>query len=153
MARSWMGSTQYQTWRQSSTIYMGPHTLAKLTSLMPTIKLNLTQKNICTINASHRLLNMCQLTQRLKNSSSFIQNCIESTLKRVKVVLILQDDIRVFGTTKEQFDKNNLAVESTTRQNFTHNEKKFSSKQGQKSCLDTPIQRREYQQIPNSLKK
>ena len=44
MARSWMRTTQYQTWRRSSETYMSPHTLAKLTSQMPTIKLNLMKK-------------------------------------------------------------------------------------------------------------
>ena len=53
MARSRMRTTQYDTWRRSSTTNMVPHTLAKLTSQRPTIKLNLTEKkDICTIDTS-----------------------------------------------------------------------------------------------------
>ena len=39
-----MRTTQYQTWRRSSTTYMGPQTSTKLTSQMPTIYLNLTMR-------------------------------------------------------------------------------------------------------------
>ena len=53
MARSWMRTTQYQTWRQSSTTYMEPHTLAKLTAQMPTIKLNLTKKQTIYAQSTH----------------------------------------------------------------------------------------------------
>ena len=53
MARSWMRTTQYQTWRRSSTTNMGPHTLPKLTSQMPTIKLNLTKKQIIYAQSTH----------------------------------------------------------------------------------------------------
>ena len=44
---------QYQTWRRSSTTYMRPHTLAKLTSQMPTIKLNLTKKQMIYAQSTH----------------------------------------------------------------------------------------------------
>ena len=43
--------------------------------------------------------------------------------------MIFQDDILVYGTTKEQFDKRMLAVRSRLREiNFTINEKKSNSK-------------------------
>ena len=72
---------------------------------------------------------MCRLPQGLKNSSSIFQNCIESTLKGIKGVVIFQDDVLVYGTTKEQFVKRVLAVRNRLRQkNFTFNEKKFNSK-------------------------
>ena len=73
MARSWMRTTQYQTWRRSSTTYMGLHTLAKLTSLSEVyyqIELDEEAKDICTINTSQGLFKMCRLPQGLKNSSS-----------------------------------------------------------------------------------
>ena len=64
-----------------------------------------------------------------KNSSSIFQICIESTLKGIKGVVIFQDDVLVYGTTKEQFDKRMLAVKSLLREkNFTINEKKSNSK-------------------------
>ena len=76
-------------------------------------------KDICTLNTS----------QGLKNSSSIFQNCIESTLKGIKGVVIFQDDVLVYGTIKEQFDKRMLAVKSRLREkNFTINERKFNSK-------------------------
>ena len=72
---------------------------------------------------------MCRLPQGLKNSSSIFQNCIESTLKGIKGVVIFQDDVFVYGTTKEQFDKRMLAVKSRLREkHFTINEKKSNSK-------------------------
>ena len=43
--------------------------------------------------------------------SSF-QKCIESTIKGITEVLIFQDDVLVYGTTKEHFDKRMLAVKS-----------------------------------------
>ena len=59
----------------------------------------------------------------------FFQNCIESTLKGIKGVVIFQDDVLVYGTTKEQFNKRMLAVKSRLREkNFTINEKKSHSK-------------------------
>ena len=55
-----------------------------------------------------------------------LPNCVESTLKRIKGVVIFQDNVLVYGTTKEQFDKRVLAVKSRLRdKNFTINEKKI----------------------------
>ena len=82
-------------------------------------------KDICTINTSQGLFKMYRLPQGLKNSSSIFQNCIESTLKGIKGIVIFQDDVLVYGTTKEQFDKRMLAVKSRLREeNFTIYEKK-----------------------------
>ena len=86
-------------------------------------------KEICTINTSQGLFKMCRLPQGLKNSSSISQNCIESTLKGIKGVVIFQDDVLVYGTTKDQYEKRMLAVKSRLREkNFTINEKKSNSK-------------------------
>ena len=72
---------------------------------------------------------MCRLPQGLKNSFSIFQNCIESTLKGIKGVVIFQEDVLVYGTTNEQFDKRMLAVKSRLcEKNFTINEKKSNSK-------------------------
>ena len=58
-----------------------------------------------------------------------LQNCIESTLKGTEDAVIFQDDVFVYGTTKEQFDKRMLAVKSQLREkNFTNDEKKSNSK-------------------------
>ena len=45
MATSWMRPNQYRTLRRSSKTHMGAHTSSKLTSQMPTIKLNLTKRH------------------------------------------------------------------------------------------------------------
>ena len=72
---------------------------------------------------------MCRLTQGLKNNSSIFQKCIESTLKGIKGVVIFQDDVLVYGFTKEQFDKRMHAVKSRLRgKKFTINEKTSNSK-------------------------
>ena len=72
---------------------------------------------------------MCRLPQGLKNSSSIFQNYIESNLKRIKGVVIFQDDVLVDGTTKDQYEKRMLAVKSRLREKtFTINEKKSNSK-------------------------
>ena len=93
------------------------------------IELDEEAKDICTINTSQGLFKMCRLHQGLKNSSSTFQKCIESTLKGIKGVVIFQDDVLVYGTTKEQFDKRMLAVKSRLREkNFTIDEKKSNSK-------------------------
>ena len=93
------------------------------------IELNEEAKDIYTINTSQGLFKMCRLLQGLKNSSSSFQNCIESTLKGIKGVVIFQDDVLVYGTTNEQFDKRMLAVKSRLRgKNITINEKKSNSK-------------------------
>ena len=57
------------------------------------IELDEEAKDICTINTSQGLFKMCRLPQGLKNSSSILQNCIESTLKGIKGVVIFQDDV------------------------------------------------------------
>ena len=83
----------------------------------------------CTINTSQGLFKMCRLPQGLKNSSSIFRNCIESTLKGIKGVVIFQDDVLVYGTTKNQYEKQMVAVKSRLREkNFTINEKKSNSK-------------------------
>ena len=85
-------------------------------------------KNICTINAFQGLFKMCRLPHGLKNSSSIFQTCIESTFKGIEGVLIFQDDVLVFTTTKEQFAKKNLAVKSRQREkNFNTSEKKSNT--------------------------
>ena len=72
---------------------------------------------------------MCRLPQGLKKSSSIFQNCIESTLKGIKGFVIFQDDVLLYGTIKEPFEKRMLAVKSRLREkNFTTNEKKCNSK-------------------------
>ena len=53
-------------------------------------------------------------TSGIENSSSIFQNCNESTLKGIKVVVIFQDDVLVYGTTKEQFDKKNACSQDST---------------------------------------
>ena len=86
-------------------------------------------KVICTLNTSQGLFKMCQLPQGLKKSSSIFQNCVESTLKGIKGVVIFQDDLLVYVTTKEQFDKRMLAIKSRPHEkNLTINEKKSNSK-------------------------
>ena len=93
------------------------------------IELDEEAKDICTINTSQGLFKMCRLPQGLKNSSSIFQNCIESTIKGLKGVVIFQDDVLVYGTTKEEFDKRMVAVKIRLREkNFTVNEKKSNSK-------------------------
>ena len=93
------------------------------------IELDKEAKDICTINKPQGLFKMCRLPQGLKNSSSIFQNCIESTLKGIKGVVVFQDDVLVYGTTRKQFDKKMLAVKSRQREkNFTINEKKSNSK-------------------------
>ena len=107
-------------------------------------------KDIRTINTSQGLFKMCQLSQGLKNSSSIFQNCIESTLKEIKDVVVFQDDVLVYGTTKEQFDKRMLEVKTRPpAKNLTVNEKKSHSKP---VVWDNSFQRREWHQIPNMLK-
>ena len=87
---------------------------------------------------------MCQLPPGLKNSSSIFQNCIESTLKGIKGVVIFQDDVLVYGNTKEQFDMRMLAVKSRLREkNFTINEKNLTQNQWIALAFwDTTFQRR-----------
>ena len=50
--------------------------------------------------------------------------------------MILQGDVLVYGTTKEQFDKRMLAVKSQLREkNVTINEKKSNSKPVDSTCF------------------
>ena len=89
-------------------------------------------KEICTINTSQGLFKMCRLPHGLKNSSSIFENCIESTLKGIKGVVIFQDDVLVYGTAKHQYEKRMLAVKSRLpEKNFTINEKKSNQNQFQ----------------------
>ena len=81
-------------------------------------------KDICTIHTSQGLFKMRPLRQGLKNSSTLFQNCIESTLKGTKGVVIFQYDVLLYKSTKEQFDKRMLAFNSQLRKkNFDINEK------------------------------
>ena len=109
------------------------------------IELDEEAKDICTINTYQGLFKMCRLPKGLKNSSSVFQNCIESTLKGIIGVVIFQDDVLVYGTTKEQFDKRMLRVKSQLREkNFIINEKNLTQNQSIALVFwDTPIQRRE----------
>ena len=93
------------------------------------IELDKQAKDICTINTSSGLFKMCRLPKGLKDSSSIFQNCNESILKRIEFVVIFQNDMLVYGTTKEQFDKRMLAVKSRLcDKNFVFIEKKSNSK-------------------------
>ena len=91
------------------------------------IELDEEANDICTINTSQGLFKMFRLPQGLK--SSIFQKCIKSTLKGIKGAVIFQNDVLVYGTTKEKFDKRMLAVKSQLREkSFTINEKKSNSK-------------------------
>ena len=57
------------------------------------IELDEDAKEICAINTLQGLFKICRLPPGLKNSSSIFQNCIESTLKGIKGVVIFQDDV------------------------------------------------------------
>ena len=86
-------------------------------------------KEIFTINTSQGLFKMCRLPQGLKNSSSIFKNCIESAPKGIKGVVILQDNVLVYGTTEDQYEKRMLAVKSRlSEKNFTIKKKKSNSK-------------------------
>ena len=74
------------------------------------------------INKSQGLFKMCRLPQGLRNSSLIFQTCIESTLKRIKDVVIFQDDVLVYGTTKDQYEKRMLAVKSWLRERKFHHQ-------------------------------
>ena len=72
---------------------------------------------------------MYRLPRGFKNSSSIFQSWIESTLKRIKGVLIFQDDLLVYGTTEEQYEKRMLGVKSQLcEKNFTLNGRKTNAK-------------------------
>ena len=51
-----------------------------------------------------------------RNSSSILQNRIGTTLKEIKDVVIFQDDVLVYGTTNDQYEKRMLAVKSRLRE-------------------------------------
>ena len=70
-----------------------------------------------------------QDVQAFSEPKELFQNCIESTLKGINWVVIFQDDVLVYGTTKDQYEKRMLAVRSRLREkNFTINVKKSNSK-------------------------
>ena len=72
---------------------------------------------------------MCRLSQGLKNSSLIFQKCTESILKGIKDLVIFQDDVLVYGATKDQYEKRMRAVKiRLNEKNFTINEKKSNSK-------------------------
>ena len=100
--------------------------------------------DICKINTSQGLFKIGRLPQGLKNSSSIFQNCIESTLKGIEGVVIFQDDVLVYGTTKEQFDKRMLSVKSRLREkNLLLMRKNLTQNQSIASpSWDTPFRRR-----------
>ena len=68
--------------------------------------------------------------------------------------MIFQDDVLVYGTTKEQFDKRMLAVKSRLREkNLTINEENSNSKPVDSGNFwDTLLERKEKHQIPEKLK-
>ena len=115
------------------------------------IELHNEAKDVCTNTTSQGLFKMCRLPQGLKISASIFQNCIESTLKRIKDVVNFQDDVLVYGTNKEQFDKRLPAVKSRLREkSFTINEKKSNSKPVDSvNVLRYSISKEEDHQIPN----
>ena len=113
----------------------GAHTLEKLTSQMTTIKLNLTKSQ--KIYAQSTNLKDCSRCADYLSSSIF-QNCIESTLKGIKVIVMFQEDVLVYGTTREQLDKRMIAVKIRRRV------KKSNSKLVDSvSFWDTSFQQRE----------
>ena len=69
-----------------------------------------------TINASLGLFKMCRLPHGFENSSSILQTCIESTLKGIKGVVIFHDDVLMYGSARNQFDKRIIAVKSQLRE-------------------------------------
>ena len=52
----------------------------------------------------------------IENSSSIFQNCIESKLKGIKVVVTFLKKVLAYKNTKEKFDKRMLAVKSRLRE-------------------------------------
>ena len=98
---------------------------------------------------------MCRLPQGLKNSSSIFQNCIESTLKRIKGVVIFRDDVLLYGTTKNQYEKRMLAVRSRLNEkDFTINENKSNSKPvSSESFLDYSVSKEGIAPNPKHVQK
>ena len=79
---------------------------------------------MCTINTSQGMCKMCSLPQGLKNCSSIFAICIWSTVKGITGLVIFQDDVLIYETTNEQYQKRILAVKSRLREKiFTINEK------------------------------
>ena len=60
------------------------------------IELDKYSEEICTLKTSQGSFKMCRLPLGLKNSSSIFQNCIESTLKGIKGVVIFKDNVLVY---------------------------------------------------------
>ena len=76
-----------------------------------------------------RIVQVVQASSGPKKLFIIFQNCIESNLKGIKGVVIFQDDVLVYETTKDQYEKRMLAVKSRLREKkFTINEKKSNSK-------------------------
>ena len=106
------------------------------------IELDDEAKDICTINTSQGLFK--ETTSGLQSSSPIFQNCIESTFKGIKGVVIFQSVVLVYRTTREQFDKKTLEVNDRLRlKNFTINEKNLTPNQLIALVFwDIPFQRR-----------
>ena len=93
------------------------------------IELDEDAKDICTINTSQGLFKMCRLLQGLLSSSSIFQNCIESTFKGIKCVVIFQDDVLVYWNNKGSIRETNACSRvDYVKKKFTINEKKSNSK-------------------------
>ena len=101
-------------------------------------------KDICTINTSRTVQDVPN-TSGVEKLFLILHNCIESTLKGIKGVVIFQDDVLVYGTTKQQFDKRMLAVKSRLREkNYTIMRNNLTQNQSIALDLwDTPFQRSE----------
>ena len=54
---------------------------------------------------------MFSLPQGLKKFSSIFKRFIESTLRRIKGVVVFQDDVLLYGTTGEQYENECLRSE------------------------------------------
>ena len=74
-------------------------------------KLDEDAKKICTITLQ-RLFKLRRLPHGLKISLFMFQNCIESNLKRIKGVVIFQDEVMVYGTTKGAIPETNACGQS-----------------------------------------
>ena len=65
-----------------------------------------------------------QASSGLKKFSSIFHNCFQSTLKEIKGVVIFQDNVLVYGTTKKQYEEKVLAAKGRLRErNFTIKER------------------------------
>ena len=131
MARSWMRTTQYQTLRRSSTTYMGPHTLAKLTSQMPTVKLNLKRKQ--KIYAKSIQLRECsRCADYLRDWKTLLQSSKIASNQHSKESKVLWSFKTMYWC--KELSRSILTRECLqtridyVRKNFTINEKKSNSK-------------------------